>query len=640
MSDGVRTTIKIQLPAQVSLLESSAISLRKRLIALGEKLFYQSGHDQVIGVWLFSESSLSDFSSRWIKEVGETGLLAEVAPAIFEIRLINWMIKNSSVPWYFACSDDCLDSYWDLALSCDKILNFGQNNKFGYPAVEANVFPPAGNFEPYVGGKHKLSDWVSRPTVKAERATQDQLFYINLPMDNWVQNLDNWEHLFKKKKIKKKLSSSVMAEMKVSLDKGLARTQGIKQFFSDVESNQFSLINFSEKLKKLKSVNEIDRSRMMSWASAKYYLSDQYYQWIIQQYHYCNFMPKDRFENLSEVKKVYINLDQMFPPVKSILEILRHDIEIILFSSAADRMSQGLGLLYSQLEKLLATERLVEYWRKYVSWVVTSNRINSAYVVSWSVDQKVICRYDELSAQYQRSDGNGAWSELGWGEHLSQSDAPVSDKLKNCHEIIDIMFDGSVQTSGVGEGKWSVIDFIRSFVFEELVNVALLHTGGLDNVVQLLSDSGWGKAGDTDFWLNFLSYRSSQPDINGSEIMPLVLDHEILGLGLYKHARNWIQNNSQKTNDALVGAQVSYHFAQCVGLVAVTMASKNIVRSLSEADLLLAHSVGFPKELGVPSEFLKRRGLNRMIRYFVEIWPKRDLSDSFFSQLHTFLEKS
>ncbi len=620
-----------RLPPGLCLYENRARETVKTLTAFAEDLHRQQP-GKVKGVLLLQEQAADDRTDTWLTELENDTLFRELASRIDAYRWMLSLIRNAPVPFVYASAADCVGSFWELALSCQRRYWYASGGTLGFPEIAVGAFPPGGVLESLSRRTGRTRErWAAKPTFSAADALVDGLIHFCLPASAWEADAIAMFQEMLRVNPKSGVRESRRRKQKEVID--VAKDNQSRQAaYEELES-----VWKQEQIKTHKTPSAWDycwqlvkeRGRLkdsrqlgslIGHIAARHFLSQSYVSWLST--HLVERAVLDvPGETAACMPPVVVDLNAVAPPTDVLLHLLSHSLRIVFVASEAKALAAAINLLYNRLERATSAAIALSLWEPRVTWFQGSVDETRSLAVRWSVDDRFLVAYEGEKVTFLRLDGNGSGAKPGlmeW-EMREAKGAPLSPQVLT---IVGITSDGMIHTR---PGKGSPLPLsvhVRSLFFEEMLRISRSVDGDLGLVAEALRANGWHFSGDEEAWDRFLKARlDAYPyDTELSRFGVQQIERSHWEIGSWKHARAMIKKSGaggRKWN----ATAVSQHLAMFLGLLAQSVSATERVADAATADFLCAVALGFPEAYGTPLANLRQRGMSRVTHYASTHWP-------------------
>jgi enoyl-CoA hydratase/carnithine racemase len=628
----VNDSVLFRLPSGVSLYESRAREFVSELTAFAEDLHRQSGK-KIKGVLLLQENPADDRTDTWLAELENETLFRELASRIDAYRWLLSLIRNSPVPWVYASASDCVGSFWELALSCQRRYWYASGGTLGFPEIAVGAFPPGGVLESLSRRTGRTRErWAAKPTFSASDALLDGLIHFCLPASNWEED-----------------ALAMFQEMlRVNPKTGVreSRRRRNKEVIDVAKDNQSRRAAYEEletvwkqeRLKTHKTPSAWDycwqlvkgRGRLkdsrqlgslIGHIAARHFLSQSYISWLST--HLVERAVLDVPDKTAAcMPPVVIDLNALAPPTEVLLQLLSHNLRLVFVASESKALAAAINLLFNRLERATNSQTALSLWEPSVTWYQGQADETRSLVLRWSVDDRFLVAYEGETVTFVRLEGNGSSAKPGlmeW-EIAELSSSPLSPQVLT---IVGITSGGMIHTRPGRTLPLPLSVHVRSLFFEEMLRVARSVDGDLGLVAEGLKANGWSFAGDEEAWDRFLKARhDAYPyDAELSRFGVRQIERSHWEIGSWKHARAMVKKSGAEGVRRRNPTWLSQHLAMFAGLLARSIGTTDRVTSPEHADYLCAVALGFPEAYGTPLAYLRQRGITRVEHYAASHWP-------------------
>lgn len=611
--------VLFRLPAGVCLYEDRARDAVKTLTAFAEDLHRQPATPYK-GVLLLQERAADDRTDTWLNELENDTLFRELASRIDAHRWMLSLVRNAPIPFVYASASDCVGSFWELALSCQRRYWYASGGTLGFPEIAVGAFPPGGVLESLSRRAGRTRErWAAKPTFTATEALLDGLIHFCLPASDW----------------EKDATAMFLEMLRVNPKSGVreARRRKQKEAIDVAKDNQSRQAAYEqlesvwkqEQIKTHKTPSAWDycwqlvkeRSRLkdsrqlgslIGHIAARHFLSQEYLSWLST--HLVERAVLDVPDKTAAcMPPVVVDLNAVAPPTEVLLKLLSHNLRVVFVASEAKALAAAINLLYNRLERATTATMALSLWEPRVTWYQGSADEARSLVLRWSVDDRFLVAYEGEAVTFLRLEGSGSTAKPGLMECEARDDGArmLSPQVTT---IVGITSGGMIHTRPGKSPSTPLAVHVRSAFFDEMLRIVKNVDGDLALVTEALKANDWRFAADEEAWDRFLKSRIDSYH-EAARAHPEI--------GSWKHARA----AGKKTGGAgrkWNATAVSQHLAMFLGLLAQEVSATGRVRDASTADYLCAVALGFPEAYGTPLAYIRRRGISRVTYYASKHW--------------------
>lgn len=617
----------IEIDGRSNLLETKAQPLVDELLDVASQ-----AHQSVIApaILLMQNTSANDYSEDFLRELTEDLLLDELVLRITKLQLLFYLIRTSRTPWVYAAKGSILGTYAELATSCYHILISDPLASFGYPAIEAGLFPWGGSIENTLFRFSSIHAWAKSPMLAARDITLQSITIFPVSSSRWMRSIQNWLQTQLPVMLKRdpvlipKDNKENTQQLRRNYEAGLEGTRYLRpEWLKDIQENPKATswdLSYELIRKNKREISLGNRLLLLANIAARHMVSSAFTGWYEVR---CG-RTKVAVHALSpHVHKVFVDLHHVVPPAESMIKLLERGFELVFFTEDVDELRRGLELAFARMERARTLDEVQRLWAHGVSWFVSRGDADYEPVLRWTPDDKVIYEHKGETLEWIRIAGNRGRAALGICEWVSEADISTVAQSER-FQVLMLLAEGLVQTKPFPHPLFSTSLFIRSCMFEELLKCAGVAGEEVAKVVEGLSGS-WASLGSQGFWNRFLAARHAIQPVDSSllRVGNKSLWSSAFEIGLWKESRTL--DVKARKDDPLHGLNpivLSQHFAVLAGALSVLLMQNKRVARMEDADTLVALSTGFPQSKGLPSSYLLRLGSHRVRSYVSRYWPE------------------
>jgi hypothetical protein len=272
--------------------------------------------------YIFDLDTLSYFRSEVWRDV--------IARRLCKMRLALELIRSSDIAWVYVTEFNCLSYYYELALSCNRMLCMNPETQLGFPEIRLDLPPVGGVLESKFLGNSQVFDQMSelvefkpvdwqhalltKPLIFEANAN---LFSESNVLETVIQSLDK---VSLRRDRKQSDAGNVINTLKTAMISGVT--------YSDVHKSleEFGFVeNWQEHVKK--RGHRSDHAIWMIDLAARYIGSYSFGAKAAQHFH--NLKP---VASVSLVNAVIIDVEYKRPPVSLILAALKLPTSVVLWA--------------------------------------------------------------------------------------------------------------------------------------------------------------------------------------------------------------------------------------------------------------------------------------------------------------------
>ena len=374
-------------------------------------------------ILLRANDDCHDYHRDWLDAITSTLYWEDLAAHFQRVHLLLIGICLSKARWFFISGNDCLGSWWDLALACHGRIWANPYAKIGFPEVYIDLLPPLANgalrrFDAY----KSLDDARKNAILHAKEAYTKGLISLVLQGQEWadqngIEVLYAW---IKKTQTINNLRSTTRREL-------LDETPDLLGVVEDRASlslrrKQIALSHLDSGYGALRERNIGARALAMSHiraGCAARVLFEDYRSWLSRRISRYEIGSRDRWWT-SGAGILVIDLSRGIPPQSILYTLLSRKIHLVLMAPSEDQLREYLDTILSRSQKVGTSRKdILASWRGRLDWVVGDvNQTTSLWLgcpandfIEFGVGSK------RLLARYRLS-GNFGQASLGWCESI------------------------------------------------------------------------------------------------------------------------------------------------------------------------------------------------------------------------------
>lgn len=592
----------IPLIAKGSLLSKKGFEF---FVQCAEKIFDSKQHNKII--ILAQQHAFIDETSDIEIELDSKLVLENLKNRIRLFRSILHKIKAHKWPIVYAGTNHCLDSNWELALACHYRVWFSSpQTKLGFSNMNSPYLPLGGVLE-------ESSYLLESPKISLEQAKRHKI------IDYWggeiyqLKEIFTWLRQHTKDRSILRTDSSIPSITSLKID-------FLRELEKDwVKSKHAAISNTSNSINYIKT---IDKSKpwFRSKNSHEEFISYTFGRNIIRNITNRS-LPND-FTGFQEISgkppsfSIYINCTNWFIPLNFLVTLLKTNIGIIFYSKEGKTLLSTLERIYFKLEHLPDKKILRDQWSNKVSWFVAEHIASHCLSINGNIG-------DILEIEFRKSKltfleiVDPIRQEPCLLERLDQDEEQLQIPPE-IQQFLAIIKKGVVFTN---RSKFSIplSSWIRLVFLNELIRVSIESSREVDKFLALLRSDGWAFASSQEAWNYFLQTRQSPKEGQIHKIDLLFPLQYVLDLGKWKHVVSLVKNNNIKKKEQK-NKITEIHFSLFASYIGRAILKNGLVDNKRSAELLVEHSLGFPKKYGSLSHLIKFWGVRRFEQYTCRFW--------------------
>jgi enoyl-CoA hydratase/carnithine racemase len=579
----------------------------------------ESAHDDSVFL-IYAPKPCHDYHQSWLEALNEKLYWEDLLAHFHRVHRLLLSLCLSRSKWFFVSSDDCLGSWWDLALACNGRIWANPYAKVGFPEILIDMIPPlaSGGFRKYAAYQ-TLDDARRHSILLAKDAYASGLISLVLQGEGWasaegLETLYPWILKYTmtsnlRSTTRKELIDEIPDIMAVIEDRGVLQKR----------RRQIAASHLDVGYAALKERNITARAVAMSLiraGGAARVLFEDYRAWLSRRITRYKLGVHAKWWTAAD-ELVAIDLAAGIPPHCLIQELLGRNFHLIFMARSEDSLREGLEIILSRFQRGgVPRKDVIESWRGKLDWMIGDRSVTAVtWLACYPSDLIELGVGTEVLVSRYRLSGNYGQADVGWSEVIvdnvsGQMDSPPLKE--GVTEVGDILSSGLLRSS-----KWpyniSLAVTLRFFLLNEMQKLA--QTGDWPDIVEqckLLQTAGWGFASDMPRWdgllRNFGDHKSLRDAlINlGSELSYQLRRTSIAEL------RSLSPITGHVTRFDVSAARLSRHFEALAVELCERLIELQAVDSRAMADLFVTLAWGYPKSAPLPSELGSRKGSGRI----------------------------
>ncbi len=574
-------------------------------------------------VILDTQGDVRQTTAAYLSELTEGLQFEELVERIVMFRELLRKIQSSSIPWIFLADGDVTGSVAELCFCCHARYFQSGQAMIGFPELEIDAFPPGGWFEREIfrkkaGSKH---DWRARTTIDARKAEELGLIHGVLAVESLTDYVfHHWDILHADLKgMRSSATKGPLGEgATASVNSNLANPP-VKQMLAEdsLWVNVSQIFRDSEGKRAQGQLDTIIASMV-----ARFFFSERQLVWHRKQ----SAATAATMSAPHRHSSTFICVDQLAPPVAALSQLLESGMSIVFYADEMETLKRHLDVAFARLERRLGAIEAQQRWVKQISWFIGSApKFLRVPVLSWDVSE--VCRLSggglTFDVHFHRLSGNRIGSDLGCAEVVLK-DSEAQTFLETSGRVIAMCIaEQVVVTSGWMSQGVPISTIVRSLVFCEMLRLRDSWGVELSEFAQILREEGWGFIGDEERWERFLRFR---PQIDYLDLREagqgLPIDEVGVSMASLRELRHISLPERNRSFSDLGRGFWSQHFQLMLTLLVLQLGRQIPSPSRDRLELLITQSVGWPRELLWPSDYISRAGLNAAQRYLQDHWPE------------------
>jgi len=576
---------------------------------------------------LYAPTASHDYHKSWLDGLGSQFYWEDLVAHFQRLHFLLVKLCLSKSKWFFISSDDCLGSWWDLALACSGRIWANPYAKVGFPEIYIDLIPPLAS-----GGLRRFEVYQTLDSARrhailyAKDAYALGLVSLVLQGDGWAtsEGLETLYPWILKSTMTSNLRSTTRLELisetpdvlGVIEDRGVMHTRRKQIASSHLETGYVALKerNLSARAMVMSSIRAGGAARV---------LFDDYRAWLSRRITRYELGAHDRWWTTAD-GLIVIDLSSGIPPQCLLEALIARKFHMVLMASSEELLRDALETVLSRFQRGgIPRKEIIESWKGKLDWIIGDRGSTTVTWMACNADDTVELGIgpEVFLARYRLS-GNFGQTDLGWSEEtlrVSPSAGISDDALRGVGEVADILANGVLRAQN-WHHKISLSVALRFCFLREMLELA--HTGAWPDVIEqckLLAAAGWGFSSDVPRWDGLLRGYA------GHEYLSAALSH--LGFAndvplknvTMAELRSRTPIKSHISRFDVSAARLSRHFEAWAVEMSQRLVALNVVESVAMADLFVTLSWGYPGAVPVPSELGENIGAARL-----SYWLKND----------------
>lgn len=648
----IEDIVIVEAPHSVCLYGNEAQTVINQLILLAGKLQNNQKEKKNLpkAIVLLQLQEATDFVESWEREIKYEGTQRQTYENILEFRWLLYLIRHSSVPWYYMSWGNVLGSHWELALSCAYRYCFSMDTTYGFPEIAAGIFVAGGVLESLAKhGVKSKEKWQAQNTISVNQALREGMVHCCLP--EFFYDYQSEKISFSDRAIQNKIYMTLKMRLENpsllrhspalssfgmgnALDLFLKRSSSSKlsridpslkeEFYSEFHHRAIDFVQQSNKShvtawnycweivnernnaqRPLKSAAAVTRVASMA------YYSKNYLNWLSRQrvkVAVCKSPKRNAVPGSSERFGVTIDITDGYPPIAALIKLAGRAVVTFQSRASSQELKQSLEILFSRLDRTIGHAAAAKLWGTQILWTQGQFQSQNFIKLKW-------IGYDSLHFQIGDRKEVKKFRAIGvdlGGINANYYVASESSWDLDLEEILEAVSQGTIYVKSHGsQVPWESV--FRSLALAELIDLARSSGGDLPKVCENLRRLGWGYVADEEAWSCFLK---APEDLMAcktgfEEIDQLIHDNSqfLWEIGSWKQARALARKESYETftNPVMQSRKLAFFIGWITSLVAKALPADNT----NAIDQIAMISLGFPDDCGSPLSFLDALGKRR-----------------------------
>lgn len=612
----------------------------EKFLSCVEKFIDQRGFEQRKAVFFVKgprADDLNDFIS-----FNPKFLRFEIEAHLNRLRQLVKSLFELSEYFVMVAEQDVLGSWFELGLSCHRIISLNHMARVGFSQLAYGLLPALGALELsllFKKGVNK-SFW-EKGFLWNVLDAPEKLNVEVIPLGESEIDLKN---IMRFSYYKGGLSRSMVSSRGLPFPGTFSGTKNLRKKFAEVLWDQFWEDVDGREEVFFASLNTV----LASWFEAS--------EHSVLSHSASSLYGPAQIENskYSYNEKIWVDVSQYLPPLKVILVWIRADIEVVFFTDDLDRLSIAVKRIYEKLTSIIPKNELADLWNENVSWarLPSGFRPNSNEGESSWEKNKIIRFYSDGSIEFEKNReshrfvrlaSNDLKAKIGTAEYpllsTSHIDHKLDDLWTNGLAYRKVVYTNSLSLLGIPASQW-----IRACFLEELCIEATLQKGGFKIPLKWLANQGWGYVSDESWWASHVSNRfNNWPVQNGYGFFDKFGPSEQLrNVASWKHILKIVNSTDFKESKVQgstldphrsVEGMFSEHMLIFSALLGIKLFDLKVVFSINDVDVLVRYSLEVPNSFGSPLGYLKRLGKDMLYEYsacFFSHWKFEENLKSLF----------
>ncbi len=510
--------------------------------------------------------SISEFDSQTRYDEIRTSLRREEFLKFLRLEhMISKLSISSGIRWVYVLNADCIGPFFSFVLGCDKILSFDTTIKVGFEVKE-------GGYLPSLGGRPDKENLIQnivenyQPVFTSYFAYKKHIFDYCGKFADWRNNVEAFidtDILTSKPNIM--INVKELESIKRNTDKKFLKfcgLYGIPNIFDEEQVSSYSFYN--EHIRnKFKSMSPLMRLVISAYLNARQMYSFGYSSFLDEKIGFSRYSLENENmynnegalkENLTVNKKVYIDLDQILPPLEPMLNLIKSGYSLIFFSASSSTLSSLMDLFFLRLtnqELDLDVEKSVVLSRLF--WFVGRLRYKDGFILKWISNEEVVLSYkDQKQYVFNTLYKKDSVYLPNWCEfEVDSVEHPEQCLDQSINELITTMIKPPIFAKTVDRLSLSV--FIKSWFLEKLIKYSVKAELDIMDLVSILEEFGWGVVSSDICWDKFMISRQERIMATGIDVYKdkiaigeEELDREILAMNVWKEVYMYSPKVSRK----------------------------------------------------------------------------------------------
>ncbi len=542
-----------------------------------EALTFSTAQDLLV---LNFQNQCSDFRLNWYRKIKSGCYRDELGEHFKSFSRFCQKLRKSTTKTAIFLRGECLDSYAELALSCDFIFCTDVYSEIGFSMSAGSAFPVAGSWldvDDKIHSSHQTL-WSKLGPIKIETATKYLTTCHFCPYDVDRQADEVLEYA---SNIAKQLAGQKIKVQKKNLRKRTFPEAKLGTIF-DSYQNKVKALGIESFTMFNRKYSEY--SDLMTRA----FFTNSYWRYIRSGWTQNKFSKNTQV--LGNQETIYICLDLAIPSRSLLRKLMKNFKFIVFYGGSVETFQSSLQLVSSRVATFAENDFFQDYWKNNVSWFVGELPQERSYLSAHpSRSRKTIFRLlgDELAVYPITPD-------YEWVE--------VSGELQG-FPFLEQLFKGAIVQNQSLHCPLTII--VQSVFLEELVRLAKNSAHRFGFYLSCMENSKWGTVSSAKFWDKFLNQRYLYFEYPANfSFHQNAIDRELWELQGLKAIEQYISSHHKIGHFKNTPIEVDNYLSIFVGLLSLRCEQNLFGGDRDLASVFVAKSLGFPAGKGYPNDYL------------------------------------
>ena len=559
---------------------------------------------------IYAPKACHDYHRSWLDGLNDKLYWEDLVAHFQRVHLLLLNLCLSRAKWFFVSSDDCLGSWWDLALACNGRIWANPYAKVGFPEIYIDLIPPlaSGGFRKY-SVYQTLEDAKRNAILLSKDAYSAGLISLVLQGEGWA-SADGLEALYPwilkytmtsnlRSTTRKELIDETPDILGVIEDRGVLQKRR-RQIASSHMENGYVLLK-----ERSVSGRAIAMSLIRAGGAARV-LFDDYRSWLSRRITRYQLGAHAKWWTTAD-ELIAIDLGAGVPPHCIVQELLARNFHLVLMARSEESLRDGLETIISRFQRGgVPRKEVIESWRGKLDWMIGDRGVAAiTWLACYSSDLIELGVGKDVIVSRFRLSGNFGQADLGWSELTSTASTDQYDGssvVQAVTEVADVLSNGVLRCAA-WRHQLPLAAALRFCMLIEMLELA--QTGKWPDILEqckLLAAAGWSFASDAPRWdgllRNFGSHRSLEQALSdlGCNSNISLKNTSIADL------RSRAPITSHVSRFDVSAARLSRHFEALAVEMCERLVKSGVVASVAMADLFITLAWGYPGAVLVPSE--------------------------------------